>query len=128
MGTAVHEGQEMLATTSFRVVADGSVVMADLVPGTPHEMITMFHMNGNELLATHYCSHHNQPRLVAMPAAAPNVLEFQFKDATNPPKMEAPHMTHVKLTILDANHHLEEWTATANGVPVVVRFDFHRKL
>jgi hypothetical protein len=101
--------------------------MADLAPGTPHEMVTMFHLNGNELLATHYCSHHNQPRLVAIPATDPKVLEFQFKDATNLPNMAAPHMTHVKLTLLNANHHLEEWTAALNGVPVVVRFDFHRK-
>lgn len=126
-GTAVHAGGEMPATVSFRLVADKSTVMADLVPGTPHEMVTMFHMDGKELLATHYCSHHNQPRLRAIENSSPNVIEFVFKDATNLSSPADPHMTDVKFTIPDASHHTEEWTATANGAPMVVRFDFRRK-
>ena len=39
--------------------------------GTPHEMITMFHMDQAELLATHYCSAHNQPRMRAVPSGQP---------------------------------------------------------
>ena len=126
-GSAVHDGQAMPATTVFRLVADGSVILNDLAPGTPHEMVTMFHMDGNDLLATHYCSHHNQPRLRALPAADPNVLQFAFKDATNLGDPAELHMTAVKFTIADSNHHIEEWTATENGQPVTVRFEFHRR-
>ena len=127
-GSAVHDGKAIPATTSFRVVADGSAVLDDLAPGTPHEMVTMFHMDGRDLLATHYCSHHNQPRLRALPSTNPNVLEFVFKDATNLASPTDPHMTGAKFTILDARHHLEEWTATANGQQITLQFDFHRKL
>jgi hypothetical protein len=126
-GSAVHDGKQMPTTTSFRVVADGSAIMDDLAPGTPHEMITMFHMDGKDLLATHYCSHHNQPRLLALPTADPSVVEFAFKDATNLANPADAHMIGVKFTILDANHHVEEWTAAESGHPVTLRFEFHRK-
>jgi hypothetical protein len=36
-------------------------------------------------------------------------------------------MTELKLTVVDADHHIEEWTAVENGNPVTLRFDFHRK-
>jgi hypothetical protein len=126
-GSAIHEGKEIPSTTSFRLVSDGSAIMDDLAPGTPHEMVTMFHMDGNDLLATHYCSHHNQPRLRAVPTTDPNVLEFAFKDATNLVNPEDPHMTGVKFTILDPSRHIEEWIATANGHSITLRFEFHRK-
>jgi hypothetical protein len=51
-GKTNEGGQER--TTSFRLVSDGSVVMNVFAAGTPHEMITMFHMDGSDLLATHY--------------------------------------------------------------------------
>jgi hypothetical protein len=126
-GSANHGGLTIPATTSFRLVADGSVIMNDLAPGTPHEMVTMFHMDGKELLATHYCAHHNQPRMRVVPTQDPNVLEFAFKDATNLASEADAHMTRVRFTIADANHHVEEWTATEKGQPTTLRFEFHRK-
>ncbi len=114
------------ATTSFRVVSGGSAILNTLAQGTPHEMVTMFHMDGADLLATHYCAEHNQPRL-RLTSSDPKVLEFDFKDATNLASPSQPHMTHVKFTIVDSDHHVEEWTSTANGKSDTVRFDFHRK-
>lgn len=126
-GSATYGGKPMPAATTFRTVSDGSAIVGDLMPGTAHEMITMFHMDGSDLLATHYCSHHNQPRLRAAPSADAAVLEFVFKDATNLASEADPHMTRAKFIFLDSNHHVEEWTATANGQATTVRFDFHRK-
>jgi len=109
------------------VVSDGSVLMNVLASGTPHEMVTMFHMDGGDLLATHYCAAHNQPRFrMAAPSDA-NVVAFEFKDATNLSSPDAPHMVGVKFTLLDADHHLEDWTFLANGQANTRRFDFHRK-
>ena len=61
-GKVNEGGQEMPAITSFRVVSDNSAILNVLGGGTPHEMVTMFHMDGKDLLATHYCAVHNQPR------------------------------------------------------------------
>lgn len=126
-GKAIEGGKEIPATATFRLVSDGSALMNILAPGTPHEMVTMFHMDGSDLLATHYCAAHNQPRMRAVPTSDPNVVAFEFKDATNLSSPAVGHMDHVKFTILDSNHHVEEWTFLANGRASTRRFNFHSK-
>jgi hypothetical protein len=126
-GKASEGGKDFPATTSFRLVSDGSVLMNVLASGTPHEMVTMIHMDGADLLATHYCAAHNQPRFRWVAGADPNVVSFEFKDATNLSSPAAPHMVGVKFTILDPNHHLEDWTFLANGGTTTQRLEFHRK-
>jgi hypothetical protein len=121
-------GKDLPATTSFRLVSDRSVLMNILGAGTPYEMVTMFHMDGSDLLATHYCGAHNQPRFRFVSGSDPNVLAFKFKDATNLASPTAPHMVGVKITLLDPNHHYEDWTFLENGKTSTSRFDFHRKL
>jgi len=126
-GSALEGGKRIPARTIFRLVSDGSALMNRLGPDTPHEMITMFHMDGPELLATHYCSAHNQPRFHAVSTSDPNVVLFQFKDATNVAGPQVGRMDHVKFTLLDADHHIEEWSFLQNGKLDTGRFVFHRK-
>jgi hypothetical protein len=126
-GTTTEGEEEVPANTSFRLVSDGSALMNELMGGTPEEMITMFHMDGSELMATHYCTAHNQPRFLMAPSSDPKVVNFEFKDATNLASPTAPHMVRVKFTLVDANRHTEEWTYLANGQEEIKRFDFHRK-
>ena len=126
-GTTTEGGKEVSVDTSFRVVSDGSALMNDLMGGTRHEMITMFHMDGSQLMATHYCAAHNQPRFLMAPSANPKVIDFEFKDATNLASPTAPHMVRVKFTFVDADHHTEDWTFLANGQKTTRRFEFHRE-
>lgn len=126
-GTTTEGGKEVPVNTSFRVVSDGSALLNDLMAGTPHEMITMFHMDGSKLMATHYCAAHNQPRFILAPSSDAKVMVFEFKDATNLSSSTAPHMFRVKFTFVDADHHIEDWTFLANGQQTTRRFDFHRK-
>ena len=126
-GSMNEGGQEMPAATSFRLVSDGSALMNILGAGTAHEMVTMFHMDNSDLLATHYCAAHNQPRFRLVPSSEPNVVTFDFKDATNLAGPSAPHMVGVKIIFLDANHHYEDWTFLENGKKNTRRFDFRRK-
>lgn len=127
-GTTNEGGKDVSVNTSFRLVSDGSALLNDLMSGTPHEMITMFHFDGSELMATHYCAAHNQPRFLLAPSSDSKVMDFKFKDATNLATPGAPHMVGVKFTLVDANHHIEDWTFLANGQKTTRRFEFHRKL
>jgi len=126
-GKSNEDGKEMPTTTAFRVVSDNSALMDVLAEGTPHEMVTMFHMDGSDLLATHYCAAHNQPRFRFVPSSDPKVLTFEFMDATNLASPDAPHMVGLKITLLHPNHHIEDWTFRANGQTMTHRLDFHRK-
>ncbi len=106
---------EGTVVSTFQVTADGSAVMNMLAPGTQYEMLTVFHPDGDNIMGTHYCAAHNQPRLVATPSKDPKVLTFKFKDATN---LSSPNDTHIEglvITFTDADHHTQEWTSRENG-------------
>ena len=116
-----------LPLQAVELVSDGSALMNMLGEGTPYEMVTMFHMDNSDLLATHYCGAHNQPRFRLVPSSEPNVVTFVFKDATNLRSPSTPHMVGLKITFVDANHHYQDWTFLDKGKESTSRFEFHRK-
>src|SRR5207237_10320126 len=66
------------ATASFRVTAGGSAVVETLFAGTPHEMVTVYTADGDDVKLTHYCMLGNQPTLRAKGGpAAPETLHFE---------------------------------------------------
>jgi len=60
--------------------------------GTAGEMITVFHMDGPDVMAMHYCAARNQPHQVAVPSSDPNRLVFNFSHRTN----IGPNDTHME--------------------------------
>jgi len=113
------------ATAEFRMTGGGSALMQILGAGSPYEMVTMFTMDGDRLVATHYCAAHNQPRMATVPSKDANSVEFKFVDGTN----IAPgfmHMDNLKVMTADADHHTEVWTSTQDGKSESETFDFHR--
>ena len=125
-GTADEGGKKAPTNARFQLIADGSALMGWLAERMPDEMVTMFHPDGSDLMATHYCAAHNQPRMVLVPGGDPNKLVFKFKDGTNIDP-DAGHMNQVAFIIDAPNHHREEWTYIKKGQETVARFDFHRK-
>ncbi|MFT7485482.1 MAG: hypothetical protein ACI9F9_001332, partial [Candidatus Paceibacteria bacterium] len=69
-----HESE---GNSEFRVSAGGSFVEERTFVGTPREMLTVYHMDGAKLLATHYCMMGNAPHLEAGPLDADGALEFR---------------------------------------------------
>lgn len=118
----------MAATSTFRVTAGGSAVMQMLGEGTDMEMPTIFHMDGDRLMATHYCAAKNQPRMVLVPAGGDgNTLKFDFLDVTNLRSPEDGHMRRVTFTFIDQDHFRQEWTSREKGKESADSFDFVRK-
>ncbi len=126
-GSAEDEGKKTPATVEMRVTGDGSAVMQVMSKGTPYEMVTMFHPDGDRVLATHYCATHNQPRMALVKSQAANQIRFEFVDGTNI-KPGDLRMQRLVLTIIDADHHTETWTSVADGkeLPPAV-FSYTRK-
>lgn len=105
------EGQPLEVT--FRMTAGGSALMSEIHGEGQENMITMFHMDGDRLIMTHYCGVGNQPRMKVVSADAKSV-SFEFFDGTNIGP-GAGHMQHVTFTQPDANHHTEEWVFLDHG-------------
>jgi len=105
------QGQPIQVT--FRMTAGGSALMSEILGRGPENMITMFHMDGDRLLMTHYCGAGNQPRMKVSSSDAKSV-GFEFMDGTNIGPGDG-HMQRVTFTQPDANHHVEEWIFLDHG-------------
>jgi hypothetical protein len=117
----------MNVQVNFKVTAGGSAVMSEILG---HEdMISMIHLDGpNRLLLTHYCGAGNQPRMQASVSPDGKTITFKFVDATNLASADAGHMDHMVLTLLDDNHHTEEWVFVDHGQEQKRLFDLRRKM
>ena len=110
---------------TFRMTAGGSALMSEIHGHGPENMITMFHMDGDRLLMTHYCGAGNQPRMKVVASDAKSV-SFEFFDGTNIGPGDG-HMQHVTITEPDANHHVEEWVFLDHGKEVKELLTLERK-
>lgn len=110
---------------SFRSTSGGSALMSEIMG--KEDMISMFHLDGNRLLMTHYCAAGNQPRMKASASADGKTVTFDFVDATNLATADAGHMQRMVLNMIDDNHHTEEWTFLDHGKEMKETFDLQRK-
>jgi hypothetical protein len=111
---------------TFKVTGGGSAVMSEILG--KEDMISMFHMDGSDrLLLTHYCAMGNQPRMQASVSPDGKTFTFSYIDATNLISPEDGHMQRMILTVVDDNHHTEEWVFAAHGKEQKMVFDLHRK-
>lgn len=92
---------------SFRVTSGGSALMSEIQ--TEEDMISMFHLDGDRLMMTHYCGAGNQPRMVGTMSPDGKTISFDFLDATNVLSSQPGHMQRLTLTLIDADHHTENW-------------------
>jgi hypothetical protein len=110
---------------SYRPTAGGSALLSEIT-GHDEDMVTMFHVDGSRLLMTHYCAAGNQPRMVATISPDGKTVSFNFLDATNLDSPQSGHMHHVVFTMVDANHHNEEWDFLQDGKELRETFNLTR--
>jgi hypothetical protein len=112
---------------TFRTTSAGTAILSE-IEGKQEDMITMFHMDGSRLMMTHYCGAGNQPRMVAKASPDGKTLTFDFIDGTNLVPPATGHMQRMVLTIVDENHHTEDWTFIQDdGKKMSEHFDLQRK-
>ena len=112
---------------SYKMVSAGSTLMETLDMAEHKEsMMTVYHMNGDKVMLTHYCSMGNQPRMKAESSKDENTLAFSFVDATNMAGPRDAHMHKVVFTFKDDDHFTQEWTMREkgkDGPPTVFNFE-----
>src|SRR5262249_48913242 len=101
--------------TVFRVTSAGSAVHETIFPGTGHEMVAVYHLDGKDLVMTHYCALGNQPRRKRDAASTGNKLKFQFAGGSNIDPAKDMHMHEGSITIVDDNHIEWSWQAYDGG-------------
>src|SRR6202158_2927574 len=99
---------------SLRVTSRGNALVHELQEaGTPLDAtkydhpVTMLYVDGGQLTLIHYCDAGNRPRMTGKMSPDGKTVEFELKDISGTTE---EHMHHSVFTIIDANHHTEDWT------------------
>jgi hypothetical protein len=111
---------------SLRTTSMGHAMVHEMTGADrPDDPITMFYLDGDQLLLTHYCDAGNRPRMVGKASADGKTVEFTFLDVAG--STEYGHMDHAVFTFIDSDHHIEDWTYMQPGdKPVHAHFDLQR--
>jgi hypothetical protein len=107
---------------TIRVTSSGNAILHEATgPGRPDNPITMFYVDGDRLLLTHYCDAGNRPRMVGKISPDGKAVEFDFLDVSG--NTQRGLMNHMVFTLIDADHHSEALTYTLPGnKPMVAQF------
>ena len=117
---------------SMRVTSRGNVLVHEFQEaGTPLDPskydhpVTMLYVDEERLTLVHYCDAGNRPRMTGSISPDGKTLEFEFADLSG--SDNHGHMYHAVFTMIDENHHTENWTYMMPGnKPVHALFDLHR--
>jgi hypothetical protein len=113
-GSWVEKSSATEVKITFKLTGAGSALVETQLPGTEYEMVTVYHLDGKDLVLTHYCAAQNQPHMKLVPGKDPNVLNFDFVSVSNL-KPKAGYMRSVKYRLIDDDHFVSEWSYFANG-------------
>jgi hypothetical protein len=124
----VQDSAEIKVT--YTLTANGSALMEEFRPMNMnnHAMITMFTVDGDHLLATHYCSVGNQPQMTTKAITQPlsKSLSFSLARVTGMATPEDWHNTGLILTLEDKQHLMQEWSHEYKGKKGTTIFHFTR--
>ena len=101
----------------IKVTAGGSAVHETLFPGQPQEMMSVYTVDGADLVMTHYCVLGNQPRLKADSRSTANQISFEFAGGSNLDPTKDKHMHSATLTIVDDDHFEVAGSGWQGGAP-----------
>ncbi|MGH9738578.1 MAG: hypothetical protein ACRD4X_08310 [Candidatus Acidiferrales bacterium] len=109
-----------------RVTSSGHAILHEIkTVGRPDDPITMLYLNGNRLFLRQYADFGNRPRLVAKASPDGKKIEFNVVDVSGTKRYG--YMEHAVFTVINANHHTEDWTFLAPGNhPMRLHMDLHR--
>lgn len=120
-----QDGTEINLT--YRLTADGSALMEEF-RAAKTVMVTMFTVDGDHLVATHYCSAGNQPQMITKAITDPSAKSLTFS-LSHVYGMKMPgdwHNTGLTVTMEDKQHLTEVWTYEYNGKSGTNTFHFTR--
>ena len=100
----------------YTLTANGSALMEEFRPEKGPVMITMFTVDGDHLIATHYCSAKNQPQMVTSAIThAQKPLAFSLARIIGLKSPDAWHNTGLTAIQEDNDHLTQEWTYQSKG-------------
>ena len=90
-------------------------------------MITMYSLDGDRIVVTHYCSAGNQPTMQTVPlSSATGKYDFSFVRVAGTNSPGEGHMVALSLSIPDKDHLTQVWTFQDHGKSMSSTFTYFR--
>jgi hypothetical protein len=122
----VQDGVPIKVT--YSVTANGSALVEEAKPGDSAPMLTMFTVDGDHLIATHYCAVGNQPQMVSgVPDDLQQGVTFSLQRVTGMKTPDDWHNTGLTFTLDDQDHITQRWTYLYKGKTGANVFHYTRK-
>ena len=119
--------EDVPVTETYKLTANGTALMAETRSANEPAMITMITVDGDRLIATHYCTAGNQPQMVAAsPGDLHKGVAFTLERVTGMKTADDWHNTGITIALDDANHMTQTWTYLYKGKAGTTVFHYTR--
>jgi len=115
-GTTTENGKASEVSVTYHVSSGGNAVIETLFPGTPHEMVSVYHDENGKLSMTHYCMIGNRPKL-SLTSATARELNFDFANDNTIDPAKEDHMHSLNIAFVDKNRIIQNWSGYQKGEP-----------
>ena len=102
-------------TLVYRVTGAGSAVVETFNPGSPMEMVTVYHDRNGKLELTHYCMLGNQPHMKLTDSSEKSVSLALVKESGI--KKNEMHMCALTIEFESADRIKQIWSINMDGQP-----------
>ena len=113
---------------TIRAVSSGTAILHEgdtSGGGPPKHEVTMFYVEADRLLATHYCDAGNRSHWEGKMSPDGKAIEFSFLDVAGPTR--GGYLKDMVITMIDADHHIVGFTfVMPDGKPIQLRGEFQR--
>jgi len=113
---------------TIRLASSGTAILHEATTDggrPPNHEITMFYIDGDRLLATHYCDGGNRARFEGKMLPDGKTSEFNFLDVAG--STQGGLVKRMAFTVIDANKHIVEFTfIRPDGKAMELRGEFER--
>lgn len=113
-GTSKMGDKDEKVAIVYELTSGGTALTAKLGPGSPYEMVTVYHKQGKSVGMTHFCASGNQPQMVLKKTDG-KFFAFEMNKNLGISSPKENHMHAVTLTLKDPDSLTEEWVNYENG-------------
>jgi hypothetical protein len=113
-----EHGEEMPdeVAVNFKLTGAKTALVETQFPGMPHEMVSVYHLDGKDLRMTHYCAAGNQPRLkLDLTKSTPDEFIFVFDGGSNLDPEKDKHIHGVRIKFEKDGKVKSEWEGYSDG-------------